>query len=332
MRFARLGHTGVEISRISLGTAFFGGAIPERECVRILNKALDLGINVLDTAEKYLRPTPGASETTLGRILRGRRDQVFLATKVDPTGDRADKPAGRGLSRETVISAVEASLRRLQTDCVDLVYAHSPDPGTPISETLSAFDHLIESGKIRHAGLSNYPASQIAEALSIADRLALRPVVATQDLYNLLERKNEAELYPLCGRRGIGTFAYAPLAGGLLTGKYTLDMAGGDSVPSSYRAGYFERVTDESEEAASAPKVTEGAIGRAARVADWAKERGYDPVHTALAWVLGNPDVTSAILGVTRLEQLERNSAGFDLVLSQAEQTELSDIACSQAL
>ncbi len=327
MRFARLGNTGVEISRISLGTGFFGGAIPEAECLRILTRALDLGINVIDTAEKYLRPTPGASETTLGRILRGRRDEVFLATKVDPTGDRSGEPSGCGLSRAMVISAVESSLRRLQTDCVDLVYAHAPDPGTPLSETLSAFDHLIEAGKIRHAGLSNHPASLVAEALSVADRLDLGPVVATQDLYNLMERRNEAELYPLCRRRGLATFAYAPLAGGLLTGKYTHDMAGGDSVPSSYRAGYFERVTDESGEASSAPKVTGGAISRAARIANWAGERGYDPAHTALAWVLGNPDVTSAVIGITRLDQLERNSAGFDLVLSDSERTELSNIA-----
>ena len=327
MRFARLGNTGVEISKISLGTGFFGGAIPEAECLRILTRALDLGINVIDTAEKYLRPTPGASETTLGRILRGRRDEVFLATEVDPTGDRSGEPSGCGLSRAMVISAVESSLRRLQTDCVDLVYAHAPDPGTPLSDTLSAFDHLIKAGKIRHAGLSNHPAPLVAEALSVADRLDFRPVVATQDLYNLMERRNEAELYPLCRRRGLATFAYAPLAGGLLTGKYTLDMAGGDSVPSSHRAGYFERVTDESGEASSAPKVTGGAISRAARIANWAGERGYDPAHTALAWVLGNPDVTSAVIGITRLDQLERNSAGFDLVLSDSERTELSNIA-----
>ncbi|MCY3801747.1 MAG: aldo/keto reductase [Chloroflexi bacterium] len=327
MRFTHLGTTGVEISKISLGTGFFGGAIPESECARILDKALELGINVIDTAEKYLRPTPGASETTLGRILRGRRDQVFLATKVDPTGDREGSPAGRGLSRKIVISAVEASLRRLQTDCVDLVYAHAPDPDTPLEETLAALDSLIDAGKVRHAGLSNHAAPLIADALSAAERLDLRPVVATQDLYNLMERRNEAELYPLCRRHGLGAFAYAPLAGGLLTGKYTLDMAGGHSVPSSYRAGYFGRVTDESEQASSIPKVTRGAISCAASIAAWSIERGYDPAQTALAWVLGNPDVTSAIIGITTLDQLERNSTGFDMVLSETERIELSSIA-----
>ena len=327
MRFTSLGNTAVEISKISLGAGFFGGAIPESECLRILNKALDVGINVIDTAEKYLRPTPGASETTLGRILRGRRDQVFLATKVDPTGDREGHPPGCGLSRKIVISAVEASLRRLQTDCVDLVYAHAPDPQTPLEETLAAFDSLIDAGKVRHAGLSNHSAQLVAEALSAAERLDLRPIVATQDLYNLMERQNEADLYPLCRRHGLGAFAYAPLAGGLLTGKYTLDMAGGHSVPSSYRAGYFEPVTDESEQASSILKVTRGAISRAARIAAWSMERGYDPAHTALAWVLGNPDVTSAIIGVTTLDQLERNSTGFDIVLSQSERIDLSKIA-----
>ena len=328
MRFAHLGRTGVKVSRISLGTGFFGGAISERECDRILSRALDLGINVVDTAEKYLRPNRGASETVLGTILGDRRDDFFVATKVDPSDARSDQPANRGLNRRVVISAVEASLRRLQTDYLDLVYAHEPDPATPLDETLSTFDDLIRAGKIRYVGLSNFPSSLVVEALWTADRLALRPIVATEDLYNLLERGNEAELYPACSRHGIGTFAYSPLAGGLLTGKYTLDMAGGgDSIPSSYRAGYFERVTDESGEAASAPKVTEGAITRAARIAAWANERGYPPAHAALGWILGNPDVTSAILGVTTLEQLDNNAAGFDFALSDAERSKLSDLA-----
>jgi aryl-alcohol dehydrogenase-like predicted oxidoreductase len=132
----------------------------------------------------------------------------------------------------------------------------------------------------------------------------------------------------VCSRHGIGTFTYSPLAGGLLTGKYTLDMAGGgDSIPSSYRAGYFERVTDESGEASSAPKVTKRAITRATHIAEWATERGYPPAHAALAWILGNPDVTSAILGVTTLDQLESNAEGFDFVLSEAERSELSELA-----
>jgi len=328
MRFTHLGQTGVQVSRVSLGTAFFGGAISEPESKKILHKALDLGINVIDTAEKYLRPNPGASETTLGRILSDSRNEVFLATKVDPSNERSNQPANRGLSRRVIVGAIEGSLRRLRTDYVDLLYAHAPDPTTPMDEILSAFDSLISTGKVRYAGLSNFAPTQIVEALWRADHLGIRPIVATQDLYNLFERNLETDLYPTCRQYNIGTFAYSPLAGGLLTGKYSLDMAGDSgSIPASYRAGYFERVTEVSGAASSAPKITTEAITRATQIAEWSRERGYHPAHIPLAWVLGNPDVTSAILGVTTLEQLEANAPGFDLTLSEAERSQLSDLA-----
>ena len=330
MRFAYLGGTGVQVSRISLGTAFFGGVIDESESRKIVYRALDLGINVIDTAEMYLMPSPGASETALGRILSDNRDEIFLATKVNPGNERSDHPANRGLSNRVIVRAIEGSLRRLRTDYVDLLYAHAPDPNTPIEETLSAFDNLVRAGKARYAGLSNFPAVQIVQALWRADSLGIRPIVATQDLYNLFERDMETDLYPLCRQHNIGTFAYSPLAGGLLTGKYSLDMAGeSGSIPASYRASYFEQVTEESGAASSAPKLTPQAIARATKVAAWSRERGYEPAQVPIAWILGNPDVTSAILAVKTQEQLEANAQGFDLTLSEAERSQLSNLAIS---
>jgi aryl-alcohol dehydrogenase-like predicted oxidoreductase len=155
----------------------------------------------------------------LGDLLRGRRHEVFLASKVSPQRPWAQQIVNRGLSRRVVMQAVEGSLRRLQTDHLDLLYAHGPDPATPLEETLAAFDDLERAGKIRYAGLSKHSAAQVTEALWMAERHHLRPIAATQDLYNLLERENEQELYPVCRRHGVGTFAYAPLAGGLLSGK-----------------------------------------------------------------------------------------------------------------
>ena len=151
MRFSTLGHTGVEVSRVSLGTAFFGVHIKEEECARILDRALELGINVIDTAEKYIRPKPGTSESVLGDLLQGRREEVFLATKVDPGRAWAGGSLNRGLTRRVLVQAVEGSLRRLDTDHIDLLYAHEPDSSTPLDETIAAFDHLIQAGKVRYA-------------------------------------------------------------------------------------------------------------------------------------------------------------------------------------
>ena len=331
MRFSTLGHTGVEVSRVSLGTAFFGVHIKEEECARILDRALELGINVIDTAEKYIRPKPGTSESVLGDLLQGRREEVFLATKVDPGRAWAGGSLNRGLTKRVLVQAVEGSLRRLDTDHIDLLYAHEPDSSTPLDETIAAFDHLIQAGKVRYAGLSNFPAWQLVEALWTGDRLGCRPISAAQDLYNVFERGPESDLYPVCQRDGVGTFAYSPLAGGLVTGKYTQEMAQGDTpVPKSIRAGYFERVTEESGEASSAPKLTRNALARAARIAAWSRDRGYTGAQAALAWVLGNPDVTSAILGVSTVQQLDSNASGFDLVLTPAERNELSELAAAE--
>lgn len=330
MRFATLGRTGVQISVVTLGAAFFGGRISTSDSKRILDRALDLGINSIDTAEGYLTPKPNTSETVLGDLLAGRRDEVFLATKVSPDRGGQEQVANRGLSRRVVEQAVEGSLRRLQTDHIDLIYSHVPDPLTPLEETLTAFDDVIRSGKVRYAGLSNYTPAQLTEAMWIADRQRLRPIAAAQDLFNLLERSPEEEHLPVCQRHGIGVLAYSPLAGGLLSGKYTPQMVADHAkVPGETRASYFGREDDESGPATSFPKLTNRTVAAAARVAEWAEERDHTAAQVALAWVIGEPAMTSAILGVTTLEQLEENAPAFDLELGDRERKELAELAAS---
>ncbi len=330
MQFATLGRTGVHISVVTLGAAFFGGRISTDDSKRILDRAFDLGINSIDTAEAYLNPNPNTSETVLGDLLQGRRDEVFLATKVSPHRSWQEQVANRGLSRRVVEQAVEGSLRRLQTDYIDLIYAHGQDPLTPLEETLAAFDDLVRSGKVRYVGLSNHTPAQLTEAMWIADRQRLRPIAAAQDLFNLFERSKEEEHLPVCQRHGIGVLAYSPLAGGLLSGKYTAEMVGEQAkVPAETRASYFGREDDESAPATSFPKLTDRTVAAAARVAEWAAERDHTAAQVALAWVIGTPAITSAILGVTTLDQLEENAPAFDLQLSENERNELTELVAS---
>ena len=268
--------TGVHISNVTLGGSFFGTRISERDSSLILDRSLELGINAVDTAESYLKPDPHASETVLGRILKGRRDDVFLASKVGPSRPWETQGVNLGLTRRVVNQAVEGSLRRLQTDHIDLLFAHFPDNATPLDETLSAIDDLVRAGKIRYAGLSNHSASSVTEALWTADRLNLRPIVATQDLYNLFERVNEHDLYPTCLQHDVAAFAYAPLAGGLLSGKYSMDMVRDSAkIPAEARAGYYGKFTDDSAPTRSSPKLTERSIMAVDRVKAWAEERGH---------------------------------------------------------
>ena len=327
MRYARLGRSGVQVSRIALGTGFFGTRLDKEESARILDRALDLGINVVDTAESYLLPEPYASETVLGEILQGRRDGVFLSSKVGPNRFWDSQPANRALSRRVIVQAVEGCLRRLQTDHLDLLYLHEPDPGTPLEESLSAVDDLIRAGKVRYAGLSNHAGGLVVESLWIADRRNIRPIVATQDLYNLFERVHEYDLFPACLSHDLGVFAYAPLAGGLLTGKYTPEMVRGESeVPAGSRVTYYGRASDDSAPARSTPRLTGPTIAAVSRVSDWAEERGHSITDVALAWVLGEPAVTSAVLGVTTVEQLESNVLALDLELSRDDRTQIAEL------
>ena len=226
MKYSVLGSTGVKVSRICLGTATFGVAPTAQDADRVVGAAIDLGINFVDTADVYgnmpVFDRPGApaaadrepAEQILGRALRGRRDEMVIATKSN--GIVGHNINDRGLSRRHIIRQVETSLRRLETDYIDLYYAHDPDPDTPLEQTLAAYDDLIRQGKIRYVGLSNHPAWQVTQALWIADDRRLQAPVAAQVKYNLIDRAAERELAPACQQFGLSIVPYAPLHGGLL--------------------------------------------------------------------------------------------------------------------
>ncbi len=307
MTHTPLGRSGLMIPPFTLGCCFFGSTIDDAESARIVDRALDAGINALDTAESYGMPA-GASEAFLGRHLKGRRDRVVISTKVGPTRAWLKNPAEQGLTRRVIVGAVEASLRRLRTDNVDILYAHFPCPRTPLTESLGAFDALVKAGKVRYLGLSNHSASKVVEALWIADRHDYAPIVATQDLYNLFERVNEWDLYPVCQRHGLGVVAYAVLAGGLLSANYTMDMVRDhDRIPKTRRAAYYGRYDDDAAPTRSSPKLTENSVDAVTHLQAWAAEHGHTPTQVASAWALCHPAVTSILLGVSNCDQLDEN-------------------------
>jgi aryl-alcohol dehydrogenase-like predicted oxidoreductase len=312
MHIRRLGQTGLKVSSICLGTMTFGRQADEATSFAILDKATAAGVNFLDTADAYPVPpdpsTSGRTEEIIGRWLRGRRDQFVLATKCRirvGTG-----PNDEGLSRRHVFKAVEDSLRRLGTDYIDLYQAHSPDPDTPLEETLRAFDDLVRAGKVRYVGCSNYPAWQAALALGMSAAHGWARFDCVQPRYNVLYREIEAELLPLCRHAGLGVIAYNPLAGGFLSGKYrSLNAAPPDTRFSLGKTGelYRERYWHQAQLEA---------VERLRRVFE---PRGRSPVTAAIAWVLHQPGVTSAIVGASRPEQLDASLAAATAELDPEE-------------
>ncbi|MCD6360778.1 MAG: aldo/keto reductase [Armatimonadetes bacterium] len=227
MEYRNLGSCGLKVSRLCLGTMMFGGEAGEEESLEMMRVAVEAGINFFDTADWYNR---GGSEEVIGRFLKGRRDELVIATKVTlPTGDG---PNQRGASRKHIRIAVEASLRRLDTDYIDIYYLHKPDPETPIEESLAALDDLISAGKVLYAGVSNFRAWQIARAIGIEELRGWDRLVVAQPLYNIANRDCEVELLPMCAELGLGAVSYSPIARGVLTGKY----AAGSPPPEGSRA------------------------------------------------------------------------------------------------
>ena len=315
MEYRTLGRTGLRVSSLCLGTVYFGTQVDEQEARRIINRALDLGVTFLDTAEIYMRPRYGISEDIVGRALAGRRHDVVLATKkrYDPAAYRTGTSSDHGLSRQQIITAIEGSLRRLRTDYVDLYYPHHVDPSVPFEESLGAFDDLVRSGKVRYVGLSNYPAYKIVRSLWIADARGFVPVACAQSLYNLLDRGAERELIPACQRFGLGLVPYSPLAGGVLSGKYGGSI---DEIPSGSRAargGYVVRGRP-----GHIPVLSERNVAIAHRLAAVAAEYGETAARLAVAWVLHQPAVTSTILGASAVDQLEQNVGAADIRLDQS--------------
>lgn len=310
MQYRTLGRTGLKVSGLCLGTWIFGAQITEQQAVEITNAAWDGGINFIDTADMYHE---GIAEEIVGRIFKGRRRDAVIATKVRAA--TGDGPNDAGLSRAHIMDACEDSLRRLQTDYIDLYQVHWPDMDTPHEETLRAMDDLVRQGKVRYIGVSNYPAWYLAEALWVSDARGLVRFDSVQPLYNLLGRLPEDELFPLCLDQEIAVIPYNPMAGGLLSGKHRR----GQPPPEGTRFQvdsdlYMPRYWfDENFDAVE-------------RLVEVAAGSDKTAAQLALLWVMENPAVTSAIFGASRLSQLSETLATAEMRLSEDEKEALDGI------
>jgi aryl-alcohol dehydrogenase-like predicted oxidoreductase len=296
MQYRTLGGTGIKVSPYALGAMMFGaiGNPDHDDSIRIIHKALDVGINFIDTSDMY---SGGESEEIVGKALQGRRENVVLATKVN--GPMGDDPNQRGLSRRWITTEVENSLRRLQTDYIDLYQIHRPDPSVDIEETLSVLSDLIHAGKVRAIGSSTMPPSGIVEAQWMAERRGFERFRSEQPTYSILNRSIENEVLPLAERYGMGVLVWSPLAQGLLTGRIRRGQQS-----DLRRTNFFRHMTDERRL---------DAVEQLIPIADQA---GLKLTHMAIAFAIAHPGVTSAIAGPRTMEQLDDLIAGFDLALS----------------
>lgn len=301
-----LGRSGVKVSVIGLGCNNFGWLIDEAASREVISRALDLGINFLDTADIY-----GDSELVLGKALGERRQRVVIATKF---GIAARGLPG-GASRSYVLQAAERSLQRLNTDYLDVLYLHRPDPSVPLEETLAALDELVRQGKVRHAAASNMTPELLEQATSIAQRRQIEGFVATQEHYNLLVRGIEQQLVPLAERSGLSIVPYFPLASGLLTGKYRR----GEPAPQGTRMDSWKHL--------AGSLFTEANFDKVERLQAFAQQRGRSLAELAIAWLLARPSVPSVIAGATRPEQLEANVRAAGWRLDAEELAEIDRLA-----
>ncbi|HEV7976389.1 aldo/keto reductase [Amycolatopsis sp.] len=299
MQYRTLGRTGIKVSPYALGALMLGASIgnaDHEDSIRIIHKALDAGINLIDTADAYSR---GASEEVVGKALTGRRDSVVLATKFSlPMGD---DPNQRGTSRRWIMTAVENSLRRLRTDHIDLYQIQRLDPATDIEETLSALSDLIHSGKVRAIGSSMTPASDIVEAQWVAERRGLERFHTEQPCYSILNRGIESEVLPIAHRYGMGTLVWGPLGQGMLTGR----VRKGQQTDLVRAALPFLKVFSD-----------ERRLDVVEQLIPLAEEAGLPMTHLAMAFAIAHPGVTSALLGPRTMEQLDDLLAGFDVTLT----------------
>lgn len=315
----KLGQTGLTISRLVLGTMTFGLQTDEETSIKILDTAAEAGINFLDTADVYPLggglPTAGRTEEIIGRWLKGKREHFIIATKA--VGKVGPAPWDQGSSRKHILDAIDASLRRLGTDYVDLYQLHSDDASTPLDETLEALDTIVRAGKVRYIGVSNFLAYRLARALGRADVRHLTRFVSIQPRYNLLFREIERELLPLAQEEGLAVIPYNPLAGGLLTGKHKL--AEGPTSGTRFTLGtaaerYQERYWHDREF---------NTVEELRTVADLA---GLSLTTLALAWVLSNPIITAPIIGASRPEQLIDSLKAVEVKLDDNLKQKLNDI------
>jgi aryl-alcohol dehydrogenase-like predicted oxidoreductase len=290
MECRTLAHTDLKVSRVSFGTMTFGAQTDEGTAVRMIDRCLEAGVNFFDTANVY---NQGRSETIVGKALAGRRGKVILATKV--RGKMESAPDETGLARAAICKALDSSLKRLQTDHVDLYYLHQPDYDAPIEETLAAIDELVRAGKVRYPAVSNYAAWQVAEIHWICEKKGYKPPYISQPMYNLIARGIEEEYLPFCQRFGVAVVPYNPLAGGLLTGKHARQSGPIQGTRFDGNQMYQDRYWHADDFTA------------VEELKSVAREAGKTLVELAFQWLLSQPAVDSIILGASRLEQLQEN-------------------------
>jgi 1-deoxyxylulose-5-phosphate synthase len=309
METRQFGRTGLKVSALCLGTMTFGNQADQATSFAIMDRAWNAGIYFFDSSDVYpVMPTPqtwGRSEQIIGAWLRERgvRDQLVLATKA--RGRVGPGPNDEGLSRRHLFDAVHASLRRLGTDWIDLYQVHAFDEGTPLDETLRALDDMVRQGLVRYIGCSNFEAWRLCKALWTADVLRLARFDSVQPRYNLLDRRIEAEMLPLCHDQQIAVIPYSPLAGGMLTGKYRRDAPH----PADARYIAFRRES----------QLTDPMLDAVSQIEGMARERGLTPAQFALGWVMAQPDITAPLIGATRVEQLDDTLSAAPLRLTDEE-------------
>ena len=306
MEYRRLGNSGLRGSAVGLGGNNFGWWADEQTSIPVIHHAIDAGINFLDTADVYAR---GQSEEFIGKAIKGKRTNLIIATKF--ANQMGDDPNERGGSRRYIMQAVEASLKRLQTDYIDLYQMHIPDPTTPMGETLRALDDLIRAGKVRYIGCSNYAAWQMCEAIWISRTNNYSTFISTQPMYNLLSRGIERELVPCCQDYGIGIIPYSPLASGFLTGKYRQGETPPEGARLSGSDPRFQRVFNEAN------------WNRLDKLESWAKEHSHTMGELAIAWLLAKPMVATVIAGARKSEQVDANVTAGDWQLTSEEVVEV---------
>ncbi len=313
MAYRTLGRTGVQVSTLCLGCMMFGGKTSPEDSYAIIDRAIDAGINFLDTANVYVR---GRSEEVTGEALKrnGKREQIVLATKVH--GRMDDDINAAGNSRRHIIAQCEASLRRLQTDYIDLYQIHRPQPDIPIDETLRALDDLIRAGKVRYIGTSTFEAWQVVESLWVAKEYGLNRFVCEQPPYHILDRRIERGLIPMAQTYGIGIIPWSPLGGGLLTGKYRR----GTPVPADSRFADYE--TNPQRRARMVDAVYDVVEG----LQPLADAKNCTLSQLALAWCMGQPGVTSPIIGPRTMEQLEDNLGALDITLTSEDHQTIDNL------
>jgi aryl-alcohol dehydrogenase-like predicted oxidoreductase len=311
MKYRNIGKSGLLVSEIGLGCNNFGGRLDLEASRAVIHKALDSGITLFDTADIY--GGAGASEIQMGKILGTRRKDIVLATKF---GFPVEKAAQKGASRRYIVSAVEASLRRLNTDWIDLYQLHAPDPLTPMEETLRALDDLVHQGKVRYIGCSNVPAWGVADASWIAKHNGLNGFISCQDEYSLVERKVEPELIPAAEAFGLGLLPYFPLASGLLSGKYkkNTEFPEGARLTVEQSKPYYNRF------------LSDDKFDKIELLTAFAEKSGHSLLELAFSWLLGHRVVCSVIAGATKPVQVEQNARAVDWVLTAEDLSEIDKI------